>query len=205
MKTRKILSILTITVLAVVGAVFLSGFSWAEVYDCLAVYANTPEGLLMATGGLVPGTIGTGRPLTGNIVTTETAAAESPNLLRPAISDQITKIMPGSVPLDTLIRKLGAHQKTDGLMFKFYSSELREFEDTLGGVFTNTNTTPPSDGLYNITVSNPQVWLIDDGILFQNVIGGDGQELVAHVVNKSSSTLTIIFLNGWFRFIRQHR
>ncbi len=128
-------------------------------------------------------------------VTTEVAKDTSANLLRPDISKKITKIMPAAAPLDTLIREAGAHEKTNSLDFKFYSSELRPFQDKLGDAFTRPASLP-SDGVYDLTVVSGKVWQIDDGMIFHGVDGDDGLPLVAHIVGKTSDTLEVIFLNG---------
>ncbi len=128
-------------------------------------------------------------------VTTEQAMDVSPDLLRPDISKKITKIMPAAAPLDTLIREAGAHEKTGSLDFKFYSSELRPFEDTLAQLFTRPASLP-SDSVYEITVTSGKIWQVDDDIIFHDTDGEDGLPLVAHIVGKSSDTLEVIFLNG---------
>ena len=128
-------------------------------------------------------------------VTTEVAKDLSPELLRPDISKRITKIMPSVAPLDTLIREAGAHEGTKSLDFKFYSSELRAFEDKLAALFTRPGTLP-TDGVYTITVANGKIWQLDDDFVFHGVNGSDGLPLVGHIVGKSSDTLQVVFLNG---------
>ena len=128
-------------------------------------------------------------------VTIEKTAEVSENLLRPDISKKITKIMPSAAPLDTLIREAGAHEKTGSLDFKFYSSQLRAFEDKLAAAFTRPASLP-SEEVYTLTVASGKVWQVDDGIIFHGVNGEDGLPLVAHIVAKTSDTLEVIFLNG---------
>lgn len=128
-------------------------------------------------------------------VTTEKAKEHSPNLLRPDISQKITKIMPSAAPLDTLIREAGAHEVTKSLKFKFYSSELRPFQDELDDGFTRGS----EAASYELTVKSIHMWQKDDGVLFHGVNGKDGLPLVGHIVdlNRSDSTVKLIFLNGW--------
>ncbi len=181
-------------VLTLVGISVVAGIP--EVYAFVASLMETPEGVGLAMAAAAyPQSMATG---TGKVadetVTTEKAIEESENLLRPDISQKITKIMPSSVPLDTLIRQVGAHEKTDALQFKFYSSDLRKFDDTLKETFTRNGTAAS----YVIQPTNIHTWQTDDGILFNAVEGGNGKQLVAHVINKNvaSGELTVLFLNG---------
>lgn len=168
-----ILSILGVFVIGVLGAFALA-----------ALFGTGGVAYAMATGTVPDET-----------VTTEKAKEVSPDLLRPDISKKITKIMPAAAPLDTLIREAGAHEKTTGLDFKFYSSELRPFKDKLEEAFTRPGTLP-SDGVYSLTVANGKVWQTDDDFIFHGVNGEDGLPLVAHIIEKESDTIKVIFLNG---------
>ena len=171
-------------VLTFVGAVVAGIVSPAEV---IAFFTLNPEATLLFPAGAVA----------GQTVTTEVADDKSPNLLRPDISDRITKIMPSSAPLDTMIRLAGAHEKTTALTFKFYSAELRSFMDELDQEFVEA-THGSAAGGYVFKVNNPQTWQVDDGILFHGILGSDGHELVGHIIKKNTSDkeLTVIILNG---------
>ncbi len=185
MKKRFLLVALSLVVLTVVGTVAMGCFD--VVQDLIGQFMfGGGAGITLATGAAVAGTT----------VTTDNAAAASPNLLRPDISKKITQIMPSTVPLDTLLREAGAHEKTDSMMFKFYSAELRPFVDTLAAGFTASGSTPQNG--YEITVTNAGMWQVDDGILFHGINGGDGGPLVGHIIKKVNSTskLTVLFLNG---------
>lgn len=178
MKTRN--KRIAFTILAAIGlmAVMAVGL--------MAIAALLGGGIYLATAtGFVP----------EQTVTTEVAKTESPNLLRPDISKQITKIMPSAAPLDTLIREAGAHEATKSLDFRFYSSELRPFQDELDATFTLGS----EAAAYNLTVKSIHIWQKDDGLIFHGVNGLDGLPLVAHIVNvdRSTSTITVVFLNGW--------
>ncbi len=188
MKRKLFFGTLALLVLTLAGTFGLGLLSPEMVGDFLTqMFVGGGVGVTLAAGGLVAGAT----------VTTETAAAETPNLLRPDISQKITQIMPSTTPLDTLIREAGAHEKTEALMFKFYSAELRPFMDELGAGFTKDSGITPANG-YPIVVSNIAIWQVDDGILFHGVVGGDGGPLVGHIIKKanSTSTLTVVFLNG---------
>jgi hypothetical protein len=177
MKTRiKNISFTLMAVIGIMAVVTLGIF---------AVAALVGGGAYLAmAAGMVP----------EETVTTTVAKAESPNLLRPDISKQITKIMPSSAPLDTLIREAGAHEATKSTTFKFYSSELRPFQDELDATFT----LGPEAASYDLVVKSIHMWQKDDGLLIHGVNGSDGLPLVAHVinVNRSTSTITVVFLNG---------
>ena len=191
-----VLRTIALMLVAMVGVTVVHDISWVDIYAFLAGLVQSPYGIAMAGAAAYPQTMATG---TGKVpdktVTTEKAISESENLLRPDISDRITKIMPSAVPLDTLIRQAGAHEKTEGLQFKFYSSELRKFQDTIAETFSRPGGTPSS---YVIKPTTMNIWQVDDGILFHNVAGGNGKQLVAHIVAKNigDSELTVVFLNG---------
>jgi hypothetical protein len=127
-------------------------------------------------------------------VTTEVASEKSPNLLRPDISKQITKIMPAAAPLDTLIREAGAHEWTKSLDYRFYSSELRPFMDSLSATFTRG----AEAATYDLPVTSTHVWQKDDDLIFHDVDGADGLPLVAHIVqvDRANNLLKVVFLNG---------
>jgi hypothetical protein len=172
---RAAFAILSVMGLLIVGVVGILAFS--AILGAGVVYATT--------AGVVPDVT----------VTTEKAREVSENLLRPDISKKITKIMPSAAPLDTLIREAGAHEKTGSIDFKFYSSQLRSFQDKLQSQFTRPASLP-ADGVYTLAVANIRMWQVDDGLQFHGVNGEDGGPLVAHVVAKSGSNLSVIFLNG---------
>ncbi len=143
-----------------------------------AILANTPAGLAA-----------------DKTVTTEVDKDKSPNLLRPDISKKITKIMPASTPLDTLIREAGAHEFTKSIDFKFYSSELRPFQDEVDETFAYN----AQAGSFDIKVKVHRIWQANDTIIFHDLVGEDGKSLVGHIlsVNRSASTIKVVFLNGW--------
>lgn len=128
-------------------------------------------------------------------VTTEVAKDKSENLLRPDISKKITKIMPASTPLDTLIREAGAHEFTKSIDFKFYSSELRPFMDEIDETFAYDT----QAGSFDLKVKVHRIWQANDTFIFHDIVGEDGKPLVGHIlsVNRSASTIKAVFLNGW--------
>ncbi len=185
MKTRmlKSISLAALSVIAVMVLLSISIAALGALFGAGVIYAaSTP--ISPSGDGYHP----------DSAVTTEIAKEQSPRLLRPDISKQITKIMPSAAPLDTLIREAGAHEATKSLKFKFYSSELRPFEDKLAAAFTDT----AERAAYQITVDNVRMWLKDDGLIFHGVAGEDGHPLAAHVVDlhRGNNTLDIVFLNA---------
>lgn len=178
MKKIKLLSFSILAIIAIMAISAVGMLAVSLIVGGGALLANSPA-------GVVPDTT----------VTTETAKDTSENLLRPDISKAITKIMPAAAPLDTLIREAGAHEKTGSMEFRFYSSELRAFQDELDAAFV-FNAEADS---YEITVKNASMWQKDDGIVFHGVDGvADGLPLVALIigVNRSTKVLTVVFLNG---------
>lgn len=126
-------------------------------------------------------------------VTTTVVDAASPRLLRPEISQLITKIRPDIFPLDTILREVGNVGKCDSREFKFYSSDVRGVQDTV------TATKAQADALtMEIEVQNIHIWTIDDIAFFPEVLNNSSVPIRAQVleVNTSTLVLTVGALNG---------
>ncbi len=191
-KAKVVLRMLAALVLTVVGISVFYDVSVTDIYALVASFMEGAGGVSIAMAFPASMATGSGK-IADETVTTEKAIDESENLLRPDISQKITKIMPSAVPLDTLIRQAGAHEKTSGLQFKFYSSELRPFTDELENEFDDG-----SAGAVVIKPKNIHAWQVDDGVLFHGITGADGRQLVGHIIAKdvSGGTATLLFLNG---------
>lgn len=152
--------------------------------------------LLFGAGGLSMAAVAT--PTTAaqaakETVTTTVTAAASPNLLRPEISNVITKVRPDIFPLDTILRKVGHVGKCDSREYKFYSSAVRGVPDVLTAEHTQADTETAT-----ISVTNIQIWLPDDVGFFPDVLDNDGAEIRFKVVSvdNSGSTIEIVAVNG---------
>lgn len=130
---------------------------------------------------------------TAETVTTTTVKAASPNLLRPEISNTITKVRPDIFPMDTILRQVGRIGKCDSREYKFYSSAVRGVSDTLTAehVFAETDTT-------ELTVTNVHIWLPDDIGFFPEITNNDSQEIRFKVtkVDNSAKKITVVAVNG---------
>lgn len=141
-------------------------------------------GLLLASGVGVAGT-----------VDTETAAAASPELLLTDISKIISKIRPDDTPLDTMLREIGAGDKTSAWKFEFYENTTRGIGDLVKTAFV-----AGAAGAKDIEVGNVTNWNVDDVIYVPSIkaIGSTGACLRLQVIDKniSANTLQVIALNG---------
>lgn len=172
MKTSTSKLLLGIMVLAlVVGTVFSAGASLL--------------GVALAMSG-VAGT-----------VTTESAAAASPELLRPDISKVVSKIRPDDTPLDTMLREIGAGDKAESWKIDFYENTARSNSDTITVAIT-----AGAAGPRDLTVSNVTNWNVDDIGYLPDVyaVGSSGAKLRVQVIDKNiaAGTIRVIALNGSF-------
>ena len=126
-------------------------------------------------------------------VTTDAVDAASTNLLRPEISQLITKIRPDVFPLDTILREVGNVGKVESREYKFYSSDVRGVQDTMAAGHVQADVLTS-----NIEVTNIHIWTVDDVIFFPAITGGDSVELRAQVlaITAATSLLTISAING---------
>lgn len=117
----------------------------------------------------------------------------SPNLLRPEISQLITKIRPDIFPLDTILREVGNVGKAESREYKFYSSDVRGVQDTMAAAHVQADVLTS-----NIEVTNVHIWTVDDVIFFPTITGGASAELRAQVlaITPATSLLTISAING---------
>lgn len=126
-------------------------------------------------------------------VTTAKAKTASPNLLRPEISNVITKVRPDIFPLDTIMRQVGHVGGCPSREFKFYSSSVRGVFDTMTAahVFAETDTA-------ELTVTNVHIWLPDDIGFFPEVLDNNQKELRVKVtkVDNANKKITVVAVNG---------
>lgn len=182
MKTNKLFMSVMAVVLIALTAIALNGLS--------VLFAGVGVLAFAASAGAV----------TQDTPTTPIAAASSTEILTNWISKKITEMKPAATPLDTILRNIGLVVPVTAWKTEWYSSDVRGISDTVSVAFdTSASGTVDSSGQVNtITVTNIHIWNIDDNLLVHGILGGDGKELVLHVVTKNTSakTLGVIAING---------
>ena len=132
--------------------------------------------------------------------TTGIAEAASPEILAMWISKKITEMKPAATPLDTILRNVGLVVPVKAWKTEWYSSDVRGIADSISTAFdTSASGTVDSTGAVNtITVHSIHIWNVDDVMMVQGINGGDGKELILHVVSKNNAlhTLGVITVNG---------
>ena len=143
-------------------------------------------------GGLTLATTAAAQTVT-DTVTTDAVDAAATSLLRPEISQLITKIRPDVFPMDTILREVGNVGKAESREYKFYSSDVRGVQDTMAAAHVQADALTS-----NIEVTNVHIWTVDDVIFFPTITGGASVELRAQVlaVTAATSLLTISAING---------
>ena len=139
------------------------------------------------------------------VVTQETpdtviATAASSELLTTTISKKITEMKPARTPLDTILRNIGLTVNVNSWKSEWYSSDVRGISTTVAVSFdTSASGTVDSTGDVNtITVTDIHIFSVDDNVLVKDITGGDGKDLVVHIVAKTASpkTISVIAVNG---------
>jgi len=127
-------------------------------------------------------------------VTTNVVKTAAPNMLRPEISNTITKVRPDVFPLDTILRKIGRLGKCDSREYKYYSSAVRGVADILTAQYTQADVTSGE-----LAVTNPHIWLADDiGFVPGTVayVGGEEFRFKVTKVDNTNKKLTVVAVNG---------
>ena len=109
-------------------------------------------------------------------VTTGKVKVAAPNLLRPEISNTITKVRPDIFPMDTILRQVGHIGKCDSREYKFYSSAVRGVADTLTAahIFAEVDSC-------ELSVTNVHIWLKDDIAFFPEKTDNNLKEIRAKI------------------------
>jgi len=140
--------------------------------------------ILAIVGGVVAGK---------TVDTAETNVASSA-LLRPEISQKITRMNPSRTPLNTILNMISP-VKSRGWTHKYYAVENRPFQDTVAVTYTKVG-----DGseTASIQVTDITMWLTHDTILVNGVTGTDGKEVCLYVYDREvdSSLLKVQAYNN---------
>lgn len=129
-------------------------------------------------------------------VTVANISEVSPELLRSAIDQRITRIRPTSTPIDQLTR-CASTRRADSMKVEYYSVDTkptttlvsRDVEACVG----------KGSGAYrsvNVYVENPEIFEPSETLLAPEVKGEDGMPLVLYVVKVGEDNITVIPLNG---------
>lgn len=150
-------------------------------------------GLLKTGGaGLIIAETAAAQAVQGTVDTNAVDTA-STNLLRPEISQIITKIRPDVFPMDTILREVGNVGKCDSREYKYYSTDVRGVQDTIVAevAFAGSATT-------DLEVQNIHIWIVDDVAFFPGVLNNSSEEIRANVlkVDTTTSKITVKALNG---------
>ncbi len=126
-------------------------------------------------------------------VTTGKVKVAAPNLLRPEISNTITKVRPDIFPMDTILRQVGHIGKCDSREYKFYSSAVRGVADTLTAahIFAEVDSC-------ELSVTNVHIWLKDDIAFFPEKTDNNLKEIRAKItkVDNAGKKITVVAVNG---------
>jgi len=145
---------------------------------------------LLGAGVMIAAGVG----ITGTV---DTAAANTaaPGMNLTDISKKISLIRPDDVPMDTMLREIGAGDVAEAWKFEFYENTTRSIEDLVKQPFTTG-----SAGLKDIYVGNASNWSIDDVAylpsIFANGVSGSKLRLQVTDKNISNGTIQVYAVNG---------
>ncbi len=147
---------------------------------------------LKGSGGIAFAATAAAQTVTGTVETGDVATASS-NLLRPEISQIITKIRPDVFPMDTILREVGNLGSCDSRQYKYYSTDVRGVQDTVSVAYVFAATATA-----DLEVTNIHIWVVDDVAFFPEVVNGDSKPVRAQVLKIDTSTnkITVKALNG---------
>ena len=163
----------------------------------IAFMAITVIGAIFSFGAAV-GTgiaIAAGTPVTGT-VSTEAATTASSELLTTDISKQISKIRPDDLPLDTVLREIGAGEPAKAWKVEFYENTTRGMSIKVNDSDVSADSTGGVDVVFDdVTHVN-----VDDVFYVPTIYGNgsSGDWLNVQVIKKvaSTKTLTLLAVNG---------
>ena len=139
--------------------------------------------------------IATGAPISG-VASTEAVEAAAPGIHLADISKKVSKIRPDDLPLDTVLRELGAGEKAGAWNVAFYENTTRNMSIKVNDATNTADTTGGISVVYD-DVSHVNV---DDVFYVPSVYaaGSSGDRLNVQVVAKvvGTKTLTLVAVNG---------
>ncbi|MBD5218872.1 MAG: DUF5309 family protein [Bacteroidales bacterium] len=128
--------------------------------------------------------------------TTTAIAQESPELLRNAIDQRITKIMPTSTPIDQLSR-CAMPRHAGAMTVDYYSVDTRPTGTvTTAAVANGAGTRNGEIYTLNIQTADNSIFDASETVLVPDVKGGNGQPLMLYVVKVNDNGVVMSPVNG---------
>lgn len=151
-----------------------------------------PTLAIFAASGVILGSA-TAAATINDTVTTNNLDAAAANLLRPEISNLISKVRKDIYPLDTIMREVGKVRKINSIEWKYYTKDERGIKDETTAAYVYAGARSAS-----IPVTNPQYWTSHDIAIIPEVLGGDGKKLRALVssVDMTNNRIVLTPING---------
>lgn len=186
MKTNKILKIglMAVGFMALFAVMYILNDLFAGLVSCAGVLLAVP-----------PAGAPAGTPVT-EPVSIQNVNEANENILDEDITKRITQIRPSATPLDTILQNVSQKQSTKSFVTRFFSSGVR---DNLSIVKTGVAATAGGSQAKTHEVSLQHETFADthDLLMFLDIAGSDGGDLVGHVVEKDlKGNVTIMLLNG---------
>ena len=162
----------------------------------------TSTATMAVVGMVIPGTDG-GRHVVDGPLTTELSRNGSPDLLLNEIDQQIVKIRPMSTPIDQISRHAGS-KHAGSMVVDFYRVDTKPTSTKLQEDVTATEAGDVDEQpIVTIHTLNDEIFDATDTILVQGVSGyqadgltQSGQDLMLYVVERNSSGLNVMAVNG---------
>lgn len=163
----------------------------------IAFIAIVAVGVIFSFGAAIGSgiAIAAGTPISGT-VSTEAATTASSELLLTDISKIISKIRPDDLPLDTVLREIGAGEPANAWKVEFYENTTRNMSIQVNDATNAADTSGAIDVVFDdVTHVN-----VDDIFYVPTVYaaGSSGDRLNVQVVKKvvGTKTLSLIATNG---------
>ena len=159
-------------------------------------------GAALAAGMIITGA-DEGRHVVDGPLTTDLAREGSPDLLLNEIDQQIVKIRPMSTPIDQISRYAGS-KHSGSMVVDYYSVDTKP---TIATLAEDIDASEPNTGadtpVIVISTSDDDIFDPTDTILVQNTAGyledgitESGQDLMLYVVDRNSSGVSVMAVNG---------
>lgn len=176
----------------------LTAFMFALLMTALVIpeAAAGVAGLIGLSGAGFGGSmLAVGTTVTGPVTAESTSGASSTHYQR-SVDDVVTIQKPQDTPLDTLMRRISKKKKAKHHKHEWEEVSVRSFEDTTTATFTAAGTA--ADESVTLSVTNTEIWSVDDTGIAPGISGGDSNDLVFQVtaVDEDADTITITGVNG---------
>lgn len=181
----------------------IAGYAFSMVLLALSVLSVvslfSPETAEMLQGLIGLG--GSGGYLIANtpIVGTQTyeeTNTNSPGHLKRDVSKIVTEMRPDEFPLDTMLREIRAAEKATNVKVEFETVKYRERESATTALFTAAG--DATDESVELTISNINIWGVDDTVYIPSINGANSKplRLLVMAVNRGTSKITVTAINS---------